>query len=844
MKKKIIALLVTLCMVVTLLPQYTIETKAEDTALYVGGVKMQDGYWYKNADLDKASNADGSIHTGNEDDYNVFYSEGILYLKDFAFDGEGYLFEDGNDGEFDSAIIYSEANIEIVLEGTNSISCYSNDVDMNYAVYSPFGDISVSGTGTLEINTRDDGLNTKEGSINIQEIDLNIRTNSGVGVGALQKISILDGASVAIDASTYGLSADNILIDGAEKVDVIARCAINGRSSIVINNCKDVTARSVNNFDGEEALECRIENGISITLDNDCMALVSTQYIGGGAEVYDTNTGSMEAKYKFFQIRTVPEETCIDMLQESGTSKLGESNQLQFNLFEDGAPVAEPSVTWQSSNESIATVDSNGVVRTIAPGQVYITVSYDDGNMVYTGTCQIAVEDEYYTCVGGVTVTSKNRDNLTAAINEAYGVGSASGTIRYTPATESSVAVLTMENATLQGQETLLYNYISNIAIYAEEPLIIQLKGRNAITGNGKVTDTSVAIYGNDELTISGGELYAVSGEFKAKHGETIGIWAPSLRITDSIVTVVGGKIIDAEEGYSAGINVWYEVVVENSTLRTEGTSGENIASIGIFAGDLVIDNSTVTAQGQTRAIGISYQPQFIYENGYQWKHTVAGELVSSADTEYVFDENNLDTYLHIRPSATAVLSYAANDGSNVVSEVGGIALSEEYVIRNDVFTREGYILKGWNTQADGKGNAYAAGAKITLTEDVTLYAQWEEIQKKDDNNEQTKEQPKKQSKVTVKKTAIKKVKAKKRTLTIKWKKISGVTGYEVQVALKKNFKKGLKTKIVKKAKKTKVTFKKLRAKKKYFVRVRAYKKVNGVKYTSKWSTVKKKKTK
>ncbi len=99
-------------------------------------------------------------------------------------------------------------------------------------------------------------------------------------------------------------------------------------------------------------------------------------------------------------------------------------------------------------------------------------------------------------------------------------------------------------------------------------------------------------------------------------------------------------------------------------------------------------------------------------------------------------------------------------------------------------------------------------------------------------------------SKITVKKTAIKKIAAKKKTLTIKWKKTSGVTGYEVQVSLNKEFKKGLKTKNIKDAKKTSVTIKKLKAKKKYFVRVRAYKKVNGVKYTSKWCTVKTKKTK
>jgi uncharacterized repeat protein (TIGR02543 family) len=41
-------------------------------------------------------------------------------------------------------------------------------------------------------------------------------------------------------------------------------------------------------------------------------------------------------------------------------------------------------------------------------------------------------------------------------------------------------------------------------------------------------------------------------------------------------------------------------------------------------------------------------------------------------------------------------------------------------------FTREGYAFAGWNTKADGSGTAYADGAGVTLTGDLTLYAQWE----------------------------------------------------------------------------------------------------------------------
>ena len=94
------------------------------------------------------------------------------------------------------------------------------------------------------------------------------------------------------------------------------------------------------------------------------------------------------------------------------------------------------------------------------------------------------------------------------------------------------------------------------------------------------------------------------------------------------------------------------------------------------------------------------------------------------------------------------------------------------------------------------------------------------------------------------KSTSIKKVKAAKKAISVIWKKVGGVKGYQVQVATDKKFKKNKKTVTVKKQKTTKTTVKKLKAKKKYYVRVRTYKIVNGKKVYSAWSKVKSVKTK
>lgn len=90
--------------------------------------------------------------------------------------------------------------------------------------------------------------------------------------------------------------------------------------------------------------------------------------------------------------------------------------------------------------------------------------------------------------------------------------------------------------------------------------------------------------------------------------------------------------------------------------------------------------------------------------------------------------------------------------------------------------------------------------------------------------------------KVTVKKQTAK-VKAGKKKLTVTWKKDKNVSGYQIKIATKKNFK-GAKTYTVKSYKTYKKVIKKLKAKKKYFVKVRAYKTVGKSKVYGAYSAV------
>ena len=83
--------------------------------------------------------------------------------------------------------------------------------------------------------------------------------------------------------------------------------------------------------------------------------------------------------------------------------------------------------------------------------------------------------------------------------------------------------------------------------------------------------------------------------------------------------------------------------------------------------------------------------------------------------------------------------------------------------------------------------------------------------------------------------TTITSIKAQNKAFTVKWKKKSSITGYQIQYSTNSKFKKNNKKIKIKNAKTVSKKITKLKASKKYYVRIRTY---QGKKY-SKWSKVK-----
>lgn len=101
----------------------------------------------------------------------------------------------------------------------------------------------------------------------------------------------------------------------------------------------------------------------------------------------------------------------------------------------------------------------------------------------------------------------------------------------------------------------------------------------------------------------------------------------------------------------------------------------------------------------------------------------------------------------------------------------------------------------------------------------------------------------KKSFNIVPQKQVIVKLSAQAKAFSVKWTLNKNVTGYQIKYSTASNFSGG-KSVYVKKNTSTKKTLTSLKSKKTYYVKVRSYKTVNGVKYYGAWSKAKKIKTK
>ncbi|MCR5850698.1 MAG: C10 family peptidase [Bacteroidaceae bacterium] len=116
---------------------------------------------------------------------------------------------------------------------------------------------------------------------------------------------------------------------------------------------------------------------------------------------------------------TAPAPEEIRILPDEFTLDCGEPLQLEAQLFPEGA---EGEVTWSSSNTSVATVTSDGLVTFKDGADIGATAIITATVGELSASCELTVAgEEYPIYIAGKQVTTRNMDDLAAVVDEVNG---------------------------------------------------------------------------------------------------------------------------------------------------------------------------------------------------------------------------------------------------------------------------------------------------------------------------------------------------------------------------------------------------------------------------------------
>lgn len=253
------------------------------------------------------------------------------------------------------------------------------------------------------------------------------------------------------------------------------------------------------------------------------------------------------------------------------------------------------------------------------------------------------------------------------------------------------------------------YNLTANVSLYAKWTAVAPSSFTITYDGNGKDGGSvPSASTGNGTITLAGN-----SGTLTRTGYNFLG-WNTAANGTGTHYNTAASYNLTADVTLYAE---WEAVAVVSYTITFDGNtnSGGNVPVVITGSGNKTLVGNT----------GLLLKTNYTFKG---WNTSADG-----TGTHYnVGATYNLqaDVTLYAEWTLTPALIYSAN-GATGGTKPGDIAANTVITIDANTgnLVRAGYRFLGWNTEPDGSGTSYAAGATPILPVGTVLYAEWEPVE-------------------------------------------------------------------------------------------------------------------
>ena len=313
-------------------------------------------------------------------------------------------------------------------------------------------------------------------------------------------------------------------------------------------------------------------------------------------------------------ISITPKESGIGIVEGKNTTIL------QATLSPNGT-TTDNTITWSSSDTTIATVDQNGVVTGLAEGTVTITAATGRNNSVID-TATVSVDGTAPTIV----LTRAKYDTISYTVTDASKiVGTYVTTTNEEPETWTTRSSTTVTDTKRVSDEGTYYVWAKDIAgnvgcetitthtftrtLASGTSLITRGDGTSSTTGNNIEnvigTNTTIVLHGTPVYV----EASAYTNHYPIlKNGET------EISASGSIVTINNNTTLSVTAEKNR-YNIQYEL--------NGGTAGTNAPTSSDYDADVIISNPTKEGYDFVGWTGTNIGPNAVYGNMYNsWDGT------------------------------------------------------------------------------------------------------------------------------------------------------------------------------------------------------------------------------